>query len=195
MATHTETADCTTGYVQHIAPAPYRSPRYIPTLVNGVSGDDCPLPSAYFCWLNSADQERYALELMGDGIRPQFRLVQGDTVAKTKEIAEKLWRSPHAANFVDTAKNCIRIGVDVLAYRDLQAHLNWRATQVLNEDARRNATLAEHEARIDSLGVRGIKPVVMNVNEVRERAAHAAREDRPFVGASGTQKPAKSGGN
>lgn len=189
MSTHNP-PDTTVEYVRTVAPAPYRSPRYIPTIENSVSGPDCPIKNAYFCWLNSADQERYALDLMGDGCRPSFKLVRADTVDKTKELARALWRSPHAEHFVDTAKNCIRIGVDVLAYRDLQEYLNWRARQIQDEDARRGATVEEFETRIDALGVKGIKPVIMPVAEVRDRAKHAEREGRPMVGSSGAARAA-----
>lgn len=164
-------------------------PYYIPTAPGGISGPNCPIPDAYFCFLNARDQQNFAVALMSFGSRRGYRLVQGADVAATKALAVALGLTEH---HVDTTFNRIGWGgTDVLAFLPLDEYR--RRQEALLIEARRRAdirtTVNEHEARVDALGIQGITPYAAPVAEMADRAQHAARDDRPTVSLAGVDVP------
>lgn len=155
-------------------------PYYIPTAPGGISGPNCPIPGAYFCFLNARDQQRFAMALMHVPGQPGYRLVQGRTVDETKALAVSLGLTEA---HVDEKTNRIGWGgVDVLAMLPLDEYRRRMEAKSKRAADRQEQFKQDHPARIDGLHLRGVKGVVMQRGEYEERAAHAARPGQPVVG-------------
>lgn len=158
-------------------------PYFIPTAPGGLSGPQCPLPNMYFCWLNARDQQGFALALMHVPGRPGYRLVQGRNVEETRKLALALGLTEA---HVDERTNRITWGgVDTLAMLPREEYETRMAEQRASALARQQEFKDGHPARIDAMQLRGVRGVVMQRGEFEERAAHAARPDRPVVSYAG----------
>lgn len=137
-----------------------------------------PEPGVSYQWANGSDQMSMAEALTGvNGRTVTWQFVQGKTRKETLEIADKLGKIP-AENWVQ-ADGRIKYGQNVLMQIPTE-ELELRHREMIAEQrALRGAPLEAFKAQIDEIP--GARPVIQQQGETKDRAAHAAREGRPFV--------------
>ncbi len=155
---------------------PNMDPFFIPTAPGGISGPDCPLKERRFVFLNSRNQESFALNLMSYGGRPGFQLVQCPKAEDTRKLCLALGLSE---GYFNAATNRIQYAELVLAAIPLE---EWHRRQEELQKMERDKMGAQDEAFLAAIdGIPGIEPVREQRGETVGRMKHAAREGKPFV--------------
>lgn len=125
------------------------------------------------------------MHLLGDGERPGYLLVQGESAEKTKAIADKLF-GPGGASLVNGLTNRIQYGLLVLGKIPL-AEAKHRRDERYNDLRGRLGQLDDEYKE----GVRrkGIRPFVDDPEAVLDRKKFATRESNNRTSLAGLKVP------